>query len=118
MLRYRGAMEHSRTFLLFAAVCCFVASFSPPARAAIFCAGDCNHDGPVGLSELVGVVDIALGESPVSRCAAGDINRDNHIGIDEIVAAVHVTLIGCPGFDFDTTTEAHCDPIAAPCMLP
>ncbi|MDX2171010.1 MAG: hypothetical protein SF182_28330 [Deltaproteobacteria bacterium] len=89
-----------------------------PARAQIACAGDCHGDGPVTIDDLLGLVDIALDAAPLSGCSAGDIDHDGAIHVDEILAAVHVALSECPAFDFDTTSEARCDPLAAPCLLP
>lgn len=111
-------MSRLRIFILLVLACCFFASFSPPAKAQIICSGDCDNDGPVTIDELVHMIRIALGTAPPASCIAGDIDHDGNIGIDEIIAAVFVSLNGCPAFDVDTTTEARCDPIAAPCILP
>jgi hypothetical protein len=59
------------------------------------CVGDCNGDGAV--SELITIVDIALGNLPISACVAGDSNGDCLITIDEIITAVNNTLSGCRG---------------------
>ena len=58
--------------------------------------GDCNSDGSVTVDELLTLVNIALGNLPVTTCEAGDANHDNEITIDEILAAVNNALIG-PG---------------------
>jgi hypothetical protein len=65
------------------------------APAAGGCAGDCNGDGTVGVDELVTLVDIALGNTPLSVCTAGDTSQDGQISIDEILAAVNSALHGC-----------------------
>jgi len=60
------------------------------------CAGDCNHDGAVTITELVSMVNIALGTANVSACTAGDANGDGAITINEIITAVNHALDGCP----------------------
>ena len=50
----------------------------------------------VSVSNLVTLVDIALGTLPVSACTAGDANKDGTITVAEIVAAVNAALDGCP----------------------
>ncbi len=62
----------------------------PPA-----CVGDCDGSGEVSISELIRLVNIALG-APVADCPAGDRDGDGEIGIDELVAAVNNALNGCP----------------------
>lgn len=59
------------------------------------CVGDCNGDAQVTVNELITMVNIALGNSPVSACAAGDANGDGAITINEIIAAVNNALNGC-----------------------
>jgi hypothetical protein len=111
-------MGCARTGCLLVAVGLLLASFSPPVRAAVVCAGDCRGDGPVTIDDLLGLVAIALDAAPLSSCVAGDIDHDGAIRVDEILAAVRVALSGCPAFDIDPASEGRCDPIAAPCMLP
>jgi len=60
------------------------------------CPGDCNSDGNVTVNELVLMVNIALGTSPVSECSSGDANEDGGITVDELVTAVNHALSGCP----------------------
>jgi hypothetical protein len=105
-----------RIRVVFLLVCVAVAA--SPARAAVVCAGDCTGDGPVTITDLMHLVDIALDVAPLDACAAGDIDHDGTVRIDEILAAVHVALIGCPALAIDVDAEPRCDPIAAPCMLP
>lgn len=93
-------------------------SLAAPARAQIACAGDCGGDGPVTIDDLLSLVEIALDAAPLSECAAGDVDHDGAIQVDEILAAVHIALGECPDFDFNVASEARCDPIAAPCLLP
>jgi hypothetical protein len=59
------------------------------------CVGDCNGSGEVTVNELITMVNIALGNSPVSACAAGDADGDGEITINEIIAAVNNALNGC-----------------------
>jgi hypothetical protein len=77
------------------ALALFVASvfFAQPSRA---CTGDCNGDGEVTINELISMVNIALGSSPLSSCAIGDANGDGEITINEIIQAVNFALSGCP----------------------
>lgn len=64
---------------------------------SIACAGDCNGDGLVSISELVRMVNIALDNLPLDLCPAGDGNRDGRIAINELIAAVNSALEDCPG---------------------
>jgi len=41
------------------------------------------------------MVNIALGNTPVTACDAGDANQDGQITIDEILTAVNNALNGC-----------------------
>lgn len=59
------------------------------------CSGDCNSDGGVSVSELVTLVDIALGQAEMGACGNGDTKHDGMITIDEILTAVHHALYGC-----------------------
>ncbi len=69
-------------------------SVVPSAHAA--CVGDCGGTGAVTVDNLVMMVNIALGSTPVTACTAGDANGDGQITIDEIVAAVADAENGCP----------------------
>jgi len=59
------------------------------------CVGDCDGSGELSISELITLVNIALG-APLAQCPAGDRDGDGEIGIDELVAAVNNALNGCP----------------------
>ena len=62
------------------------------------CVGDCNNDGgAVTLDEVVTMVDIAFGHTPLAACQAGDANHDGQITVDELLRAVNNALTGCPG---------------------
>jgi hypothetical protein len=41
------------------------------------------------------MVNIALGNTPVTACDAGDANHDGEITVDEILTAVNNALGGC-----------------------
>jgi len=60
------------------------------------CVGDCNADDhAVTVSEILTMVDVALGNNAVSDCWPGDANDDGQITIDEILTAVNNALNGC-----------------------
>ena len=105
----------SRTTGRAAAVVALAATFAvAPSIARAACTGDCNGDGNVTVNELIIMVNIALGTSPVSVCPAGDPNNDGQVTVNEIVAGVNNSLNGCPsnGVCGDGTTDANeqCDP--------
>lgn len=64
-------------------------------RQPEMCAGDCNGDGRVRVSELVAMVGIAHDEQAMAACGAGDSAGDGHIAVDDIVTAVGSALTGC-----------------------
>jgi hypothetical protein len=68
-----------------------VTTASPPA-----CVGDCDGMHKVVASNLITLVNIALGNADISACEAGDANGDRLITIDEILVAVSHALSGCP----------------------
>ena len=57
------------------------------------CVGDCDTSGDVTITELVTMVNLALGSG--GSCAAADANQDGAVTIDEIVRAVNGALFGC-----------------------
>ena len=59
------------------------------------CVGDCDGSGDVTVSELIRMVNIALGNTPVTTCETGDANHDGQITVDEILTAVDNALDGC-----------------------
>jgi len=59
------------------------------------CVGDCDNKGDVSISELITMVNIALGTANISACTAGDENGDNEISISEIIKGVNNALNGC-----------------------
>jgi hypothetical protein len=48
------------------------------------------------VDELLVMVNIALGNAPVSDCEVGDTGGDGQITVDEILRAVNNALNGCP----------------------
>jgi len=59
------------------------------------CVGDCNNDHSVTVDDLLTMVNIALGNTPVGTCEAGDANGDHEVTVDEILTAVNKALNGC-----------------------
>jgi predicted outer membrane repeat protein len=68
----------------------------PPTPTPKPCVGDCSGDGHVTVDEILTMVNIALGNTPVTTCQAGDANHDGQITVDEILTAVNNALNGCP----------------------
>ncbi|MBI3784617.1 MAG: hypothetical protein HY270_14580 [Deltaproteobacteria bacterium] len=78
-----------------------------PAPSAAVCTGDCNPtDGEVAIDELITMVNIALGNTPVAACLAGDANGDGDVTIDEIIQAVGFALNACPSVSTATATAS------------
>lgn len=59
------------------------------------CAGDCDGDGQVTISELVRGVRIALGELPVEECDALDGDGSGTVTVAELIRAVRAALEIC-----------------------
>jgi hypothetical protein len=72
---------------------CSIGAFE--ANSASPCAGDCNDDGTVTVDEILTMVNIALGNTPVTACDVGDANHDGQVAVDEILTAVNNALNGC-----------------------
>jgi hypothetical protein len=64
---------------------------------ALGCVGDCNFSRTVSVDELVLGVGMALGSTPIERCAAFDRSGDGRLSVEELVAAVGNALNGCSG---------------------
>ncbi len=62
----------------------------------IACTGDCDGSGEVTVDELITMVNIDLGTSPLSACPAGDADGSGDITINEIIQAVNFALTSCP----------------------
>ncbi|MFN8642912.1 MAG: hypothetical protein U0802_15135 [Candidatus Binatia bacterium] len=115
---YRQDMGSTRRWVLVGVVGWLLLALAPSVRAQVYCAGDCGGDGPVTIDEITSLIAVALEAAPLSACAAGDIDHDGEIRVDEILAAVHVALTECPALAIDPATEARCDPLGEPCVLP
>jgi immune inhibitor A len=61
---------------------------SPP------CAGDCDGNGAVTITDLITLVRMASGAD--GSCAPGDVNHDGQVTVDELLEAVDHALLGCP----------------------
>lgn len=59
------------------------------------CVGNCSAGGEVTVSEILTMVNIALGNAPLLDCEAADANHDGQVTVDEILAAVNNALNGC-----------------------
>ena len=73
----------------------FIPSATPTSSPRPPCVGDCDRSGDVQISEIITMVNIALGTADVSACAAGDADGNGSIEINEIIAAVNNALNGC-----------------------
>ena len=78
------------------------------------CVGDCNCNGRVTVDEILTMVNIALGNTDVSRCFAGDANGDQQVTIDEILTAVNNALNMCPIAGTPTATVGTATPTPTP----
>lgn len=59
------------------------------------CVGDCDGGGRVTVNEIVTMVNIALGNRPLSACMPADADGSGTVKINEIIAAVNKALSGC-----------------------
>src|ERR1700682_6451241 len=89
--QYRVRFHRVALTLAAAAACVW---FSPARARAVPCVGDCNGDGTVTVSELVMMVNMALGTADMSACAA-DVNGDGVNSVDELVRGTLSVLDGC-----------------------
>jgi hypothetical protein len=60
------------------------------------CAGDCDGDGRVSVSELIGGVNVALGRLRLEGCEAIDRDADGSAGIVDLLHAVGNAIDQCP----------------------
>ncbi len=58
----------------------------------MICIGDCNGDGMVTINEIIVLVNISLGDEPLSTCAAG---HRNTVNVADVIKAVNNALYGC-----------------------
>jgi len=82
--------------ILCAFVSCLLVACTTVRRAEATCVGDCNGSGDVSVDEIVLMVNIAAGQTPLSDCAAADRDGSGDVTIDEIIAAVGYALGSCP----------------------
>jgi beta-glucosidase len=86
-------------------------AFSAGQAGALGCAGDCDRDGRVVVSELLTGVNLALGapagtagalasEDDVRPCPYFDVDRSRSVGVAELVLGVRNALDGCRASDF------------------
>lgn len=59
------------------------------------CAGDCDGSGEVTVDEILTLVNVALGNTPLEACANADTDGSGAIEVTEILAAVNHALLGC-----------------------
>ncbi|MEO8604901.1 MAG: hypothetical protein ABI629_20205, partial [bacterium] len=59
------------------------------------CAGDCEGDRVVDITDLVRGVQIVLGVDDLVACPAMDANGDGALTVDELVHAINNALSGC-----------------------
>jgi probable HAF family extracellular repeat protein len=73
------------------------------------CTGDCDGNANVTVNEIIAMVNIALGNAPVTDCSEGDADHSGAITVDEILTAVNNALNGCmavPGTPTPTATPS------------
>ena len=109
----RGGMRPSWTALATLAVLAWAAAAAAGDTTRALprsgCVVDCNHDGEVGVDELLRAVSIGLGADPLARCAAADRDGSHDVTVDEILGGIAATLDGC--------TPAGADPGSDPWQL-
>ena len=66
----------------------------PPTIVPVSCTGDCDGSKSVGVSELISLVNILLGNSTVSSCQHG-IPAGAQVNIALVIKAVNNLLNGC-----------------------
>jgi hypothetical protein len=70
---------------------------SSASATPVACVGDCDGSGGVEVTDLIIMVNVALGSQAVSACPAGDANGDGTVTVPELVQAVNNALAGCAG---------------------
>jgi len=94
--RKRAMSIFRRAALCLAVFAAVLAQFSPaPARAQSVCVGDCGGTGTVGITDLVTLVNIVLGNVDESVCQQG-IPSGVKADISTIIQAVNDALGSCP----------------------
>jgi cysteine-rich repeat protein len=106
----------------------FLLMAAPGGAFAQACAGDCNGDDMVVVSELVTGINIAGDTQPLDQCTAADVTDDGMVTIDESILAVRKALNGClaicgdyvvdEGEECDDGNNVNADGCQANCLLP
>ena len=65
-----------------------------PGRTPHLCVGDCSDIGSVAISDLIALVNVALGKARASTCARG-IPNDVDVTVAVLIQAVNNALNGC-----------------------
>jgi len=71
------------------------ASFADPFTTPS-CAADCNLDSNVAPTEIIGGIEAALEQGPLSHCVSADRDGDGAVTIEELTAAATSLSQGCP----------------------
>ncbi|HYD50391.1 MAG TPA: hypothetical protein VEB21_18685, partial [Terriglobales bacterium] len=59
------------------------------------CAADCDASSAVTVDELLRLVNLSLGQAPLTDCSCADANDDGAVTVDEVVAGISDALNGC-----------------------
>lgn len=82
------------------------------------CLGDCDGNGEVAVTELIVMVNIALGTVPCCTvCAAADPENTGEVLVTQIVSAVNNALQGCPDEPTPTPTLTEEPPTPTPTLM-
>ncbi len=82
--------------------------------AGLTCAGDCDGDGRIAVSELITGVNIALGHRGIETCSAFDNDANGRVSVSELVSAVNAALHGCEEELASVLIEGTCRMPASP----
>jgi hypothetical protein len=88
------SLTRARALGVLLAVAAALPCAAAPARA---CVGDCDASRTVTVDELIVGVGMAIGSTPLERCAAFDRDGDGQLAVAELIAAVGNTIEGCRG---------------------
>ena len=80
----------------------------PSAGAAQPCAGDCDGDDTVNISELITIYGIVLQGSSAAACPAADVDGSDTLTVDELVAATGNAQDGCGAHPVRAIPEHAC----------
>ena len=88
----RGSGRSPHAAALFAVILVALPALS---QESARCAGDCNNDGAVSPSELLAVVNVALGRASRFGCQPGEASADNQAALSRILNSVADAQNGC-----------------------